>query len=156
MIEGGRTENIDRIDGNDNRLPTVRLIRPLSRICRRDKSFQMDTGGYINLEDILSGQQHTLTPRKLLAVIYTNPKARFQLTFPVYRVSGHGQRSFPTPGIGIRATCHSREDVGLEIMSAAQELLNYKSTVRPPVYCAHGTFIEAWERILKGTKSLTP
>ena len=38
----------------------------------------------------MTATTNILTPGKLLAAIYTNPKARFQLTFPVYRVSGRG------------------------------------------------------------------
>ena len=102
-----------------------------------------------------STRQHMLTPGKLLAEIYTNPKARFQLTSAVYRASGHGQRSFLVPEIGIRATQgHSRDDVGPEVLCAAQELLNYDSIDLLPVYCVHGTSIKAWEDMLKGTRSL--
>ena len=63
------------------------------------------------------GGNTSLHQANLLSVIYTNPKARFQITFPVYRVSGHGTRRFLIPGIGIRATQgHSlREDVGPEV-----------------------------------------
>ena len=82
-----------------------------------DKSFQVETGGCINLEDILNGR-HQMTPGKLMVVIYTDPTARLQLTFPADRVSSHGLRRFLVPEIGIRATQgHSlREDVGPEAL----------------------------------------
>ena len=71
-----------------------------------------------------SNRKTTLTLGKLLALVYTNPKARFQLTYPVYRVSGVGQRKFHVPDIGIRALQgHSRDDVSLVQLTRAQEPL---------------------------------
>ena len=154
MIERCRTDNVDQIDRDDSRLPTVRLSRSLSNICRRDTNLTMGAGRYISLEDILMSRQNNLTLGKLLAVIYTSPKARFQISFRVYCVSGQGQRRFLAPVIGIRATQgHFRDDVGLDVPSVSQERLrcdDQQSYDHLPIYCVHGTSIEAWHAILSG------
>ena len=64
-----------------------------------------------------------LNPAKLLVAIFANPKQRFQVSFPAYRVSGTSRKQFFMPDIGLRAVqCHStRSDVGLEYLIAAQE-----------------------------------
>ena len=82
VIEGRLTDNGDTINWNEPSLPTVRLSRTVTGICRRGQHLKMDDFGFISLEDIQTTGQNTLTPGRLLAVIYTNPKARFQLTFP--------------------------------------------------------------------------
>ena len=120
----------------------------------------MDDQGFLNLEDILTTRQHILTLGKLQIVICTSPKARFQLTFPVYRVSGQGQRRFLIPEIGILVTQgHCRDDVLPEVLWASQERLRYNdedSYNRRPRFCVHGTSLEAWRSILSGTRSPTP
>ena len=79
---------------------------------------------------------------------------RFQLSYPVYRVSGVGQRQLHIPDIGIRALQgHSRDDVGIIVLISAQEKLSYH-TRTPPEYCVHGTTYHAWAELLVGTKSL--
>ena len=114
----------------------------------------MDEFGFINLEDILIKRTNTLTPGNLLALLSTNPKARLKLTFPVYRVSGLGQRSFLIPDIGIRATQgHSRDVAGPDVPTAAREPLSYKSSCLPE-YCVHGTSLDAWESIVRGARCL--
>ena len=76
---------------------------------------------FVSLEEILSQRKTTLTPGKLLALVYTNPKTRFQLTYPAYRVSGVGQRNFHIPDSEIRALQgHSRDDVGIVLLIKAQ------------------------------------
>ena len=66
-----------------------------------------------------------LTPSKLLIAIFGNPKQRFQVSFPVYRVSGTNRKQYVMPDLGIRAVQgHStRGDVGLEYLIAAQDKL---------------------------------
>ena len=64
-----------------------------------------------------------LTPSKLLVAIFANPKQRFQVSFPTYRVSGSSRQQYVMPDIGLRAVQgHStRGDVILECLIAAQE-----------------------------------
>ena len=108
----------------------------------------MGAGGHIGLEDIFKTRHNNLTPGQLLAVIYTNPKARFQLSYHVCRVIGVGQK-FLIPDIGIRALQgHSRDAVGPEVLTAAQAELYHTS--RLPEYCVHGTSTKAWENSSQG------
>ena len=126
----------------------------LAGICRHDKDFHMDDLSFLSLEDMQTKRRTTLTPGKLLALVYTNPKARFQLSYPLYRVSGVGQRRFLIPDIGIRALQgHSRDDVGPEVLTSAHEELFYR-TNRLPEYSAHGTSIKAWAELITGTRCL--
>ena len=64
-----------------------------------------------------------LTPSKLLVAIFGNPKQRFQVYFPTYRVSGSSRKQYVMPDIGLRAVQgHStRGDISLEYLKAAQE-----------------------------------
>ena len=57
-----------------------------------------------------------LTPPKLLIAVCTNPKARFQFSYPVYRVSGTNRKQYVMPDIGLRAVQgqSTRGDVSLE------------------------------------------
>ena len=74
----------------------------------------------------MSFKANLLTLAKLIDAFCNNPKARFQLTLPVYRVSGPSRRQYVLPDIGIRATQgHSlRDDMGPEYLMASQERLN--------------------------------
>jgi RNA:NAD 2'-phosphotransferase (TPT1/KptA family) len=65
---------------------------------------------------MLEARYQLQTAGNSLNLVYTNPKARFQLTFLVYRVSGQGTRRFLLPEIGIRAVQgHSaRDDIGTD------------------------------------------
>ena len=90
----------------------------------------------------------TLRLGKLLALVYTNPKARFDVSCAVW------DRKFLIPDIGIRALPdHSRDDVGLEVVTAAQEELFYR-TSRLPEYCVHGASLKAWTEPVNGTRCL--
>ena len=46
---------------------------------------------------------HLANPAKLLLAILTNHKARVQISYQVYRVSGAGRRLFYMHDIGLRA-----------------------------------------------------
>ena len=111
MLDGCSTENTDNIIWDFTRLPVVNLSPSLAAICRRDKSYKPDARAYINREDIRTRRSNALTPRKLLAVVYSNPKSRFKLTFPVNRTSGHRSRRVLVPEIGIRAAQESAVDL---------------------------------------------
>ena len=69
--------------------------------------------------------KHVLTPSKLFIAIFGNPKQRFQVPFPVYRVSGTNRKQYVMPDIGLRSVQgHStRGDISLEYLIAAQEKL---------------------------------
>ena len=102
----------------------------------------------------MTKRKRTLTLGKLLALVFTNPKARFQVSYPVYSVSGAGQRKFLIPETGIRALqCHSPDDVGLEVATAAQAEFIYR-TSRLPEYCVHGTSLKAWAEHVHWTRCL--
>ena len=119
MIEGCQTENVDIIDWNSQNHQLVKFSRMLSSICRHDKDFLWDDFSFVSLAEILTKITTTLSPGKLLALVYTSLKARFQLSYPVYRVSGVGQKKFLIPDIGIRALQgHSRDGAGLEVLTS--------------------------------------
>ena len=63
-----------------------------------------------------------LTPSTVLAAIFGNPKQRFQVSCPVYRVSGTNRKQYVMPDIGLRAVQgrSTRGDVNLEYLIAAQ------------------------------------
>ena len=116
MIIGCQTEEVDIIVWSSQSHPVVKFSRMLSSICRHAKDFQQDDVSFVTVEEILTNIRPTRTLGMLLALalISTNPKARFQLSYPVYRVSGVRQRTFHLPDIGIRALQgHSRDDVGI-------------------------------------------
>ena len=97
-----------------------------------------------------------LTPAKLLIAVFTNPKARYQFSYPAYRVSGTSRKLFVMPDIGLRAVQgHStRGDVSLEYLIAAQEKV--RATQKElPCLCVHGTDRTAWRSIVQ-THSLIP
>jgi len=96
------------------------------------------------------------TLAKLLNAVFTNPQARFQFLFPVYRVSGPNSRQYVLPDIGLRSTQgHSmRDDAGPGYLMAAQERLNMDQ-VDLPRFCVHGTDPAAW-RSIEESHSLIP
>ena len=97
-----------------------------------------------------------LTPAKLLLAVFTNSKARFQVAFPVYRVSGTSRKQFVMPEIGLRAIQGHfiRNGAGPGYLIAAQECLNlYQEDL--PCVCGHGTDPAAW-RSIKESHSLMP
>ena len=151
VFQVDKTENVDSINWNDQIYPGVRFSRMLTGICRHDNDFQWDDHSFVSLDEILAKRRATLTLGKLLALVYTNPKARFQLSYPVYRVSGVGQKRFVIPDTGIRALHgRSRDGVGPEVLTSAQEQLFYHPN-RLPEYCAHGTSDHAWTELLTRT-----
>ena len=92
-----------------------------------------------SLEDILVQRPRVMcTPAKLLADVYVNPKARFQLCYPVYRVCGQGSKLFRVPEIGIRALQGraAKPDLGTLYLSASQELVTWSNA-------------EAWLKVLR-------
>ena len=74
----------------------------------------------------MSFKTNCQTPAKLINTVFPNAKARFQLSFPVYRVSGQNRRQSVLSDIGIRATQgHSmRDGAGPGYLMAAQARLN--------------------------------
>ena len=70
MIEGCQTENVDIIDWNSQSHPVVKFSRMLSSICRHDKDFHCDDFSAVSLEEILTKRRTTLTPGKLLVLIW--------------------------------------------------------------------------------------
>ena len=88
-----------------------------------------DSEGFVRLSELMSVNNSIVNSlrnkAKLLVAIFANPKQRFQVSFPVYRVSGTSRKQFVMPDIGLRAAQgHStRSDIGLEYLIAAQEKL---------------------------------
>ena len=74
----------------------------------------------------MSFKANLQTPAKLINVVFNNPNAKFQFSFPVYRMSGRSRRQYVLPDIGIRAAqIHSlRDDIGPEYLMAVQERLS--------------------------------
>ena len=100
------------------------------------------------MSEIMKAKPNLQTPAKLLVAILTNPKSRFQVSFPVYRVSGPNQKQFVLPDIELRATQgHSvRADVGPGYLMAAQERLNMDPEDLP-CFVFHGADPAAWRSI---------
>ena len=95
-----------------------------------------DSEGFVRLPDIMNFKTNLQTPTKLLNAVFTNQNARFQLSFPVYRVSGPTRKRFVLPDIGIRATQgHSvRDDVGPGYLRTSQERLNADQKYDPAAW----------------------
>ena len=91
-----------------------------------------ESEGFVRLSELMSVKHSIvnslLTPSKLLVAIFGNPKQRFQVPFPTYRVSGTSRKQYVMPDIGLRAVQgHStRGDISLESWIAAQEKLRAK------------------------------
>ena len=100
----------------------------------------------------MSFKTNLQTPAKLLKPVFTNPKAQFQFSFPVYRVSGPNRRQFVLPDIGIRATQgHSVGDgAGPGYLMAAQERLDTDQKDLPSFW-VHGADPTTW----RSSKNLT-
>ena len=159
ISEGAQNNIVAFIPCNAPRDLVLSLIRSLLQACRHDRSFTPDHQAFISLKDVrLQRARIMCTPAKLPAGVYDNPKARFQLSFPVYRVSGQGNRSFVVPAIGIRAfQCHSmRPDLGLSYLYAAQELLTVGGETALPVFGVHGVDIHAWYSLPIGSPTIIP
>ena len=99
----------------------------LSYFLRHSAEVRYDSEGFVRLSELMSVKHSIvnslLTPSKLLIAVCGNPKQRFQVSFPVYRVSGTNRKQYVMPDIGLRAVQgHStRGDVSLEYLIAAQE-----------------------------------
>ena len=78
------------------------------------------------MSEIMKAKPNLQTPAKLLVAILTNPTARFQVAFPVPRVSGTNRKLFVIADIGLRATQgHSvRDEIGPGYLMVAQERLD--------------------------------
>ena len=97
----------------------------MSYFLRHSAEVLYDSEGFVRLSELMNAMHsivnHLLTPSKLLVAI-ANPKQRFQVSFPTYRVSGSGRKQYVMPDIGLRAVRgHStRGDISLEYLLAAQ------------------------------------
>ena len=111
-----------------------------------------DSEGFVRLSELMNIRNclvsSMLTPAKLLVAVFSNPKARFQFSFPVYRVSGTSRKHFVMPDIGLRAVQgHStRKDIGPGYLIAAKESLRADQEY-VPCLCAHGTDPTSWKGI---------
>ena len=66
-----------------------KMSRFLSAICRRSTDYKRDEQLFIDLFDVVSTKKWKLgIPEDFLATVFDNPKARFEITFCMYRVSG--------------------------------------------------------------------
>ena len=85
----------------------------------------MDNQAYVNLGTSQERAGRKLyTHTDLLVAMFDNPKARFELSYPVYRVRGQGSRKLRVlPEFGIRATQGhvARPEIGPGFFIAAQE-----------------------------------
>ena len=103
------------------------MSRNLSFVLRHSAEVRYDSEGFARLLDLMSARHsvvnNLLTPSKLLVAIFANPKQRFQVSFPTYRVSGSSRKQYVMPDIGLRAVQgHStRGDTSLEYLIAAPE-----------------------------------
>ena len=102
------------------------MSKTLSHFLRQSPTVTYDSEGLVSISEIMSFKANLHTPAKLINAVCTIPKARFQFSFPVYRVSGPIRRQYVIPDIGIRAIQgHSvRDDIGPEYLMAAQERLS--------------------------------
>ena len=109
---------------------------------------------FIDLFEVVSNKKWKLgSPEELLASVFDNPKARFEITFPMYSVSRRGSHLVPT--ILIRSTQgHSSGGESVVVVSAAQVERTLEGTL--PAYCVHGTNYNAWRQIKSTTRSLLP
>ena len=96
---------------------------------RHSAEVRYDSEGFVRLSELMSVKNSIvnslLTPSRVLIAILGNPKQRFQVSFPLCRVSGTSRKQHVMPDIGLRAVQgHStRGDVSLEYLIAVQEKL---------------------------------
>ena len=105
------------------------MSRNGSYVLRHSADVHYGSEGFVRLSELMRIKNRIvnslLNPAKLLVAIFANPKQRFQVSFPVYRVSGTSRKQFVMPDIGLRTVQgHStRSDFGLEYLIPAQESL---------------------------------
>ena len=94
------------------------MSKDLSYVLRHSVEVRYDSDG--RLSELMRVKHSIvtslLTPSNFLIGIFGNPTQRFQVSFPVYRVSGTSRKQYVMPDIGLRAVQgHSaRGDIGLE------------------------------------------
>jgi len=120
------------------------MSRNIIHFLRHSSEVRYDSEGFVRLSELMNITNclvsSLLTPAKLLVAVFSNPKARFQFSYPVYRVTGTNRKQFVMPDIGLRAvqgryTCR---DTCIGYLLAAQESLHaYQADL--PCLCAHGT-----------------
>jgi hypothetical protein len=92
---------------------------------------------FVSLYDVIDGVRWKLKEfEDFLVTIFLNPKARFELTYPEYRVNGQDK---VVPHIYIRAIQGHQPLQGEteQTLAAAQTELTLQSEL--PVFCVHGT-----------------
>ena len=105
------------------------MSKNLFDFLRHSAEERYDSEGLVRLSELrsikISIVNSLINPAKFLVAIFDRPKQRFQVSFPVYRVSGTSRKQVVMPDIGRRAVQgHStRSDIGLEYLIAAQEKL---------------------------------
>ena len=126
-----------------------KLSKTLSHYLRHLPIVTYDSDGFVSISRIMSFKANLQTPAELINAVCNNPKARFQISFPVYRMSGPNRRQYVLPDIGIRATQGQslRDDIGPGYLMAAQERLSMDNEESLPYLCDHGADPTAWQSI---------
>ena len=102
------------------------MSKNLTYVLQHSAEVLYSSEGFVRLSELMSTKNSIvnslLNATKLLLAIFANPKQHFQISFPVYRVSGTNRKTFVMPDIGLQAVQgHStRSDVGLEYLIATQ------------------------------------
>jgi len=152
FLEGctSTTASFPDLDSSDSQ--ATRISKYFSTITRHNTNYQRDDQFFVSLYDVIDGARWKLIgPEDFLVTVFMNPKARFELTYPEYRVSGQDK---VVPYIYIRATQghQALEGETEQTLAAAQTELTLQSEL--PIFCVHGTSWKAYKDISTTTKSL--